>query len=414
MKITLLFFKILCLTALLSACATTVSETRRGEIMAQTPELNPTRTWCLGRFLINMPPTAKLYLRTERTPNYMIQTISGEYGGGWKYRLAKIVMPPEKMSLQDFEKKIQARQTELRKAAQKGKDKWGLLQTGGLLQTEHPQPDTYVLATWKDYKKIIEGYRWSKGYMFFLRSEVGDDKQTSGIKNMLERLSVLRARNTDEIPKEDGFCFPGGLMAEKPRLNEEVQLAFVFDEWPDVTFDVDFFPSAEIQEPLLSRRSGVLAALGSAMLRIRTLRSGERPLPGFPGSQGLLGQELLMTVPHRSSDQRAHTFIWEYPGRGSLEAPFLKFELVTGQEESVSLTDEQAIALWDAILNSFKVRPVVPGKRSAVEPEDFARLIASGEKCPQTGYWRCVEQVAPASVDKRSVIHHSAYALLQA
>jgi hypothetical protein len=348
--------------------------------MEQTPELNPTRTWCLGRFLINLPPTAKLYLRTETSLSAPTKIISGEYGGGWKYRFAKIEMPPEKMSLQEFEKKMRARQDKLRKAEHREKK-------GRLLQTEHPQQDTYVLATWEEeisrVKKIIEGYRWSGGYVLFLRAQVDDDKQASGVKTMLERLSNLRARATDEIPEEEGYCFPGGFIAEELEHNEEGQMSFVLDEYPDISFDVTFFPTFDIQEPLLSRRSGVLAALGSAAAGIRTLRSGDRPLAGFPG------QELLMTTPHRYSDRRSQVFLWEYPGDATLEEPFIKFELTTGDDEPTRMTDEQAIALWDAILNSFKVRPVKANKPEA--KAEFPHLIASGDKCPRSGHWRCVE-----------------------
>jgi hypothetical protein len=341
---------ILCAALLLCACAAPLSETRRNQIMEQNPELKLARTWCIGRFTIDMPPSAKLYLRTENSI-YETRIISGEYGGLWKYGTATIEMPVEEMSLEAFAQKIQARQDELRKAKHtKGE--------GRLLKTEHPRQDTYVLATWGSSSskvlQLIEGYKWSNGFVFFIKAEVGSERQSAGIERMLERLEKTRARLANEIPKEDGFCFPGGFLAEEPANKERAQFAFVFDDRPDLTFYVHFMHYPEVEKPLLSRRGGVLGLFSFAAMRIRPLRSGNRSLAGFAG------QEMLMTAPYGAaygnpSGERAHIFLWEYPGDAAWK-PFIKFELAT--KPPISLTNEEATALWDAILNSFRIRPI--------------------------------------------------------
>jgi hypothetical protein len=321
--------------------------------MEQNPELKPARTWCIGRFLIDMPPAAKLYLRTETSLSAPTQVISGEYGGLWKYGDSTIEMPVEKMSLKGFEQKIAARQDELRKAEHtKG--------NGRLLKTEHPRQDTYVLVTWENSSskalQLVEGYRWSDGFVFLVKLKINADKPEPGIKRMLDLLSKTRARAANEIPEEEGFCFPGGFLAEKPTSQERAQFAFVFEDHPDLSLSVHFMHYPEVEKPLLSRRSGVFGLLGAAAMRIHTLRSGDRSLAG------LQGQELLMTAPYGAaygnpSGERAHVFLWEYPGDAAWK-PFFKLELTS--EPPISLTNEQMMVLWDAILDSFRVRPLKP------------------------------------------------------
>lgn len=61
-----------------------------------------------------------------------------------------------------------------------------------------------------------------------------------------------------------------------------------------------------------------------------------------------------------------------------------------------SLTDEEAIAVWDKITSSIRVRPVstAPLKTSAADSAPrlpLGELAATGRACPQTGWWQSAE-----------------------
>jgi len=93
------------------------------------------------------------------------------------------------------------------------------------------------------------------------------------------------------------------------------------------------------------------------------LRSGEREVAGMPG------EELLIRV--KAEGVTAYNFIWEYQGRDdddgpiSLRYPNTRLELRVGGDqtgenatrETSVLTEQEALALWDALLAGFTFRP---------------------------------------------------------
>jgi hypothetical protein len=55
-----------------------------------------------------------------------------------------------------------------------------------------------------------------------------------------------------------------------------------------------------------------------------------------------------------------------------------------------SLTDEEAIAVWDKITNTIRVRPTGPAAAKRADPDPalpLGELAATGRICPQTGWW---------------------------
>lgn len=87
------------------------------------------------------------------------------------------------------------------------------------------------------------------------------------------------------------------------------------------------------------------------------LRKGDRQVGPYPG------QEHLASAPG-SNGMRGHAFVWETQGDGTLDTPAIKIELTTGyrdgkgNQQKTSLTDKEAMKLWDDVLDSFRLRPV--------------------------------------------------------
>ncbi len=82
----------------------------------------------------------------------------------------------------------------------------------------------------------------------------------------------------------------------------------------------------------------------------------------------------------------------------SVFTPLMSFELSTGHSQpgttvDSSLTDAQALVLWDKMLSSLRVRPVVAVKPVAVAPPQVAlgTWAKANEVCPQTGWWECTD-----------------------
>ena len=79
-----------------------------------------------------------------------------------------------------------------------------------------------------------------------------------------------------------------------------------------------------------------------------------------------------------------------------------------------SLTDKQAIELFDAIVNSIRLRPTTPGKTSAAEPNPSddsgaAKRLPLGTKvsslraCPESGVYECPSDT-PGVAERRLFI----------
>ena len=175
---------------------------------------------------------------------------------------------------------------------------------------------------------------------------------------MEKALIHLRPRLDTEIPTEPGYCFEGGFIASPEWESEEAGIDIDIAGHPDAFVSVWFYPlpMRKHDRPLLERMGGVLQFLGRLATSVRVLRSGDRQVGPYRG------QEHLATAPN-SGGMRGHSFIWETEGEGTLDTPALKIELTTGHRDKsgnpqkTKLTDEQAMKLWDEVLNSFRVRP---------------------------------------------------------
>ena len=104
--------------------------------------------------------------------------------------------------------------------------------------------------------------------------------------------------------------------------------------------------------------------LGNLATHTRTLRSGERTVAGMPG------EELLIKI--KADGVTAYNFVWEFQGRDddddgpiSLANPNTRIELRVGgaktgtnaTSETSVLTQEETLALWEALLAGFQLRP---------------------------------------------------------
>lgn len=327
------------------------------------------KTWCFGRFLIDLPVGAALS------------------GDRFKYNFAQFEKP-EAMSFEKYVQLAENREAELR--AKKHERDPSLLRV-----LQRPDKATLVMSFWEaDYSSAvveIEGQRWVSGHRFTVKTDASKDKEVQALTRMQDRLSRLRPRSDDDIPTDPGFCFDGGFVADTEWKNERIDIAFDLPGMPDAFLSVTVFPK-DPDKNLLDRKSGALQSLGAFATGVRTLRERDRPIGPFKG------QEILMTAPN-SGANKGHVFIWETQGEGSLDRPYIDIKFETGHSDGkgnaqkTRLTDEQAMALWDSIVSTLRIRPTGPAKTSSAETPrtPLGELAATGRACPQTGLWRSEE-----------------------
>jgi len=331
----------------------------------------------MGRFLIDVPAGSTLS------------------GGNYKYDFMAIE-PAKSMTLEEFEKDVAKRELELKSVKNKN------TKQDMLLQSVRSEENARILTSWEaDFGTdviSVNGYRWINSSRYQLKLDVAADRQESGMNRMRDALSRLRARVDSDIPAEPGYCFAGGFISNPRWRNEEAGVDFRIAGHPDTIVSVWLYPLSSFKhdKPLLERMGGMTQLLGNLATSVHVLRKGDRQVGPYKG------QEHLASAPN-SGGMRGHAFVWETQGEGTLETPAIKIELSTGHSDrkgnpqKTSLTDEQAMKLWDDILSSFRLRPTGDAvKTSDIAPEPspqlpLGELVATGRTCPQTGWWQARE-----------------------
>ena len=365
--------------------------------------MKDSKTYCFGRFLIDLPKAAEVN------------------GQAYEFMFGKIEVERFLKGAEAFAQKMKEREADLR--AGKHEDKFKLVD---VRSTRLPNAQIFKIT-----KKLIgaggdsfgfEAYLFNGRVLFSMKETAYDEDKIDSVLQRLETrlLPNLRQRSPDKIPTEPGFCIENGFIADDGKVAqyEKAGISFKFRQWPDVTVYVYSRTNGDkVEEPLLTRRAKTVvpAELIEAEKGIRVLRKGERKIGAHNG------EELLETY-SSGTGFSVHQFVWDVRGSArSWSDPVLVFEFETGVNPGngprmirPSLTDKQAIELFDAIVNSIRLRPTTPGKTSAADPDPTnddgtAKRLPLGTKvsslraCPETGVYQCPSDT-PGVAERRLFI----------
>lgn len=196
---------------------------------------------------------------------------------------------------------------------------------------------------------------------------------TSAVATQSTRANSLRLRKKDEIPAEPGHCLEGGFMSDSNYNDQEMaDVGLYFPSFPDVTFSITSnkdaygdYPPAEYDAKvrgelsLLARIQQAKKQQGKNYPARTLLREGKRDVQHWHGEESLI----------RRTDG-VHDFEWTLVGtpRDIAFPAVLEASMYTkvahnmvGAADASSLTDDEAIALWDKLLTGLKFRVKVPG-----------------------------------------------------
>jgi hypothetical protein len=202
--------------------------------------------------------------------------------------------------------------------------------------------------------------------------EKGETEETAAAREAV-RAKSLRLRTPDEIPAEPGYCIQHGFMTGTDYEDQEmVNVGIVIPSLPDVSFSVssnknaygDYTPEEfeKIQRPKLSLLARIKEAQDDQGIHYpsRTvLREGQRDVHHWHGEESLIRRK-----------DGTHDFEWALVGTPKDVANpsdfsaqmYTKVEHNTvGAAKSASLSDDEAVALWDKLLSGLKFRVKVPG-----------------------------------------------------
>jgi hypothetical protein len=233
------------------------------------------------------------------------------------------------------------------------------------------------------------------------------DSTTELIKSMAKR---VRRLTEAEMPREPGNCIEHAFIADKTGPIQDpdaelIRIGFRLKEFPDTHLSILLTPSnpdySEINslEWQLKRLESDLKAENPNHPRLQTkyLRRGARQIHDWND-----GFEALSVTPQLPGEPSTHDFAMDFRGVPSDPLkPYADIRMETGVVNNVagvaktSLTDEEALAIWDKITSTIRVRPTTS---TAVKTADasaprfpLGELAATGRTCPQTGWWQASE-----------------------
>jgi hypothetical protein len=228
-----------------------------------------------------------------------------------------------------------------------------------------------------------------KGVSFDFAREIGDE---ADVKRLVQFISQLQPRPDNSIPSDSGFCFDGGLLRDPltAAQNERVGVFIGLKGHPDVAIAANTMAGLKHERSLL-QRDEENTVKQSNLGNFRTLRRGPRAINGVPGEE-------VLDVIIEPNGTRGQSLMWEsLPKQDSVYLPYFVLEMNTGHGQpgnpiNSSLSDARALALWERISASLRLRPTSL-QSTAVEKSalPIGTLALASEECSQTGWWRCTD-----------------------
>ncbi|MCS0592633.1 T6SS immunity protein Tli4 family protein [Massilia norwichensis] len=231
--------------------------------------------------------------------------------------------------------------------------------------------DKYAKA---DNSLFFETYV-SKGEITFVLGDTIEKGETEGtvVARQMAYAKSLRLRAAEEVPTEPGFCIQHGFMpGDRSEGQERISAGIYLPSIPDVTFSVssnkdayadykkDRFEEMKRDElPLLARIKSAQKTQGASYPKRDVLREGKRDVQHWDGEESLI----------RRPDG-THDFEWAFVGTPKDVAKPSEFHAamftkvahnMVGAAKKASVSDDEAVALWDKLLSGLKFRVKVPG-----------------------------------------------------
>jgi hypothetical protein len=215
----------------------------------------------------------------------------------------------------------------------------------------------------------------NKGELTFILGDATEKRENEGAPaaRQFARATSLQLRDSGEVPANPGYCIEHGFMADDLYENQEIVTAGIFlPSLPDVTFSISSnkdaygdYPPAEFEKTqraklsLLARIAQAKEGQGISYPSRTLLREGKRSVQHWHGEESLFRRK-----------DGVHDFEWALVGKPRDVANpsefgaqmYTKVENNTvGAAKAASLTDDEAVALWDKLLSGLKFRVKVPG-----------------------------------------------------
>lgn len=290
-------------------------------------------TWCLGRYLIDLPNGTKVEAE-YMTKGAKVNTLTN-------------------ISFAQFLDTVAARQQASNETPH---NKGGSM----LVDTDTITRDCITLVSWNSaagrYVYNYQTFQYLEEhralYIFTARGNADEEQRMSAAKVQRSSYGELRYRAPMEIPTEPGFSINEGLIMTSEPNREEYTAVMRFAEYPDVVVVLESYVTNNSSD--FSNRASPFALSVANYFHTKTLKNRSRSIGEAKGREHLARSRM------KKNGKTIYDFEWKTYGRaGSMEYPYMRLSLRTedGSVHSSFTNDKDVLNLWEQILNSLRLRP---------------------------------------------------------
>ncbi|APF89488.1 hypothetical protein BC427_24465 (plasmid) [Ralstonia solanacearum FJAT-91] len=297
------------------------------------------KTFCFGRYLVDLPAQVDVKV-SYKIWGDVIESVQWEGGG-------------------KLNAEISNREFELKAERHKKID-------GSMfVRRQAHHNDSFSIVSWKaPYSKElmwVDTYLVTSGpwRVFRYSGDVAPEKLDSALSFADSLSTNIRSRDDHEIPIGPGFCIDQGFIAGSDYRSEGFQVGITLPQHPNALITIDASTGAE-QDRLLKRVDKFFAtAVAGQLSGLKILRKRQRNV-------GPIEAEEYATAAS-GNGQRVYAFAWESQGKDkSLSEQNIVAALKVLEQSVITehtpyrpafKSDEEALQLWDAIIDSIRLRP---------------------------------------------------------
>lgn len=328
------------------------------EVARMTKEM---KTVCLGRFLIDMPHEAHLWLRGLRVDGLTIDSFE-ESTADFRLRVAlrekRLKAEPNQLVDTDYLESVTEVATDNGVA--------GKIFVHGRTRNEGTRMRGLQLERYRHEGVVVEAMVHGDGMSF----EIGaNDYNPELIDNLPKLVARLVPNRENGVPTGSGFCFDGGWFRDPLSADqgEQALMNASFPRHPDIDLTLILAAGNKPEKRTLLQRSADVDARMTVAekMRLSNLRAAPRIIGGSVGDE-------LVTRGVEYNDAIVYGFWWEVNGtEDNVFIPHFSFTMETGKSANgpvpSSLSEKAAMTLWDKISSSIRFHhtPPASGTRPA-------------------------------------------------
>jgi Tle cognate immunity protein 4 C-terminal domain/Tle cognate immunity protein 4 N-terminal domain len=329
------------IVAILRGCIVEIAARNPNRSHTMTEYTKDMKTVCIGRYVLDIPARSRFAIGSQGVDSIKIERLP--------------LSAPNAKAFVDAMAEYERRQRSPGPSSA----------TRDLFEVRRPTESSRIFLFYEDHaaKEVglvqIEGRGWLTGNEYSFRNDAASEYLEGTIAQINRLVSGFMPIRGDELPTQPGLCIDGGFIVGAPFDSENLTAGVELEGFPGVGLSITSETSGrrEAGHTLLDRTASAkdFAASAGAAGGIEELRKAEVTIDRRKGQEYVA---VFRAKGGRSLDAKAEVY-----GDGTAKLPTFKINLVSArpdqptEQSQKALSDEDVLAIWDAVLKSIRPRP---------------------------------------------------------